>query len=189
LLVITLVVIGLFGTLLVYLSRDTSVHVASSDPAVASDESPPLEPPAPLKPKYDFYNVLPERPLIVPPEEDTETVTDTPPPVAPQTTETDPRAAERASATSVSPTVSTQTPSKPSYFVQAGSFLSAEDADRRKASIAMLGVPAQIQPFKREDGALLHRVRIGPIDDPLVVENLRQRLDASDIPSIAIRTQ
>lgn len=191
LLVIALVVIGLFSTLLVYLSRDTSVDVASSDPVIASAESPTsLEPPAPPKPKYDFYNVLPERPLIVPPEEDTETVTDSPPPVAaPQTAETDSRAAELASATPGSPTVSTHTPSKSIYFVQAGSFLSVEDADRRKASIAMLGVPAQIQPFRREDGTILHRVRIGPIDDPMVVENLRQRLDASDIPSIAIRAR
>jgi cell division protein FtsN len=189
LLVITLVVIGLFGTLLVYLSRDTSMEVASSDTAMESTESStPLKPPAPLKPKYDFYNVLPERPLIIPPEENT--VADSPPPLVPQAIdEPDPSTAALANPPSVSPPVSPPTSPKPSYFIQAGSFLNPADADRRKASIAMLGVPAQIQTFQREDGAMLHRVRIGPIDDVQAVETLQQRLEASKISSIAIRAQ
>lgn len=189
LLVITLVVIGLFGTLLVYLSHDASVDVASSDAITESAESTtPLEPPAPPKPKYDFYNILPERPLIDPPQEDE--VADSPPSIVPlQTGETDQSPATLANSPSVSPSMSTQSAPQSSYFVQAGSFRNPADADRRKASIAMLGVSAQIQSFEREDGTVLHRVRIGPIDDLQAVENLRQRLDANDIASIAIRSR
>jgi cell division protein FtsN len=184
LLVITLVIIGLFGTLLVYLSQDTSLQMASSDPIEESVEDPTLlKPPAPPKPKYDFYNVLPERQLILPPEEDA--VADSPPSVVPQTNQTE----QSTAALTNSPPISAQTAPKSSYFVQAGSFRNPADADRRKASIAMLGVSAQIQSFEKEDGIILHRVRIGPIEDLEAVENLRQRLEANDIASIAIRSK
>jgi cell division protein FtsN len=188
LLVITLVVIGLFGTLWVYLSRDTSLEVAFSNAVVDSPESPtPLKPPAPPKPKYDFYNVLPERPPIVPPEEDT--ATDSAPPVVPQPAETASSTTAPTNPSSDTSPLATQTPPSSSYFVQAGSFRNLADADRRKAFIAMLGVSAQIQTFERGDGTTLHRVRIGPLNDLQAVENLRQRLDENDISSIAIRTQ
>lgn len=187
LLVITLVAIGLFGTLLVYLSRDTSVEVASSDTVSESAESTtPLKPPAPPKPKYDFYTILPEQQVTVFPEEDA--ASDVQPPVS-QASEADPTTTAVTKLPSVVPPVSTQTLPKAGYFVQAGSFRNLSDADRRKASIAMLGVKAQIQSFEKEDGTILHRVRIGPIDDLQAVENLRQRLDANDIPSIAIRSK
>ena len=74
LLVVTLVLIGLFGGLLAYIKgdrvEDPAVStVAPSPPAPsasspAATESPPAAPeimPAPLKPKYDFYTELPKR--------------------------------------------------------------------------------------------------------------------------------
>ncbi len=75
LLVVTLVLIGLFGGLLTYIKGDRSPHpavsaVAPSPPAPsASSPAVPQPPPAttpeivpaPLKPKYDFYTELPKR--------------------------------------------------------------------------------------------------------------------------------
>ncbi|MGB5065706.1 MAG: hypothetical protein WBQ37_18400 [Candidatus Competibacter sp.] len=77
LLVITLVLVGLFGGLLAYIKGDRvqqsapvaaaaptpgSAPVPSSSPAAT--KAPPAAPeiiPAPLKPKYDFYTELPKR--------------------------------------------------------------------------------------------------------------------------------
>ncbi|MDG4552767.1 MAG: hypothetical protein P9E24_00760 [Candidatus Competibacter sp.] len=76
LLVMTLVLIGLFGGLLTYIKGDRiqqPVPVAAAAPGSAPDpstsrpaatEPPPVAPetmPAPLKPKYDFYTELPKR--------------------------------------------------------------------------------------------------------------------------------
>ncbi|MCB1825524.1 MAG: hypothetical protein KDJ54_13455 [Candidatus Competibacteraceae bacterium] len=75
LLVVTLVLVGLFGGLLAYIKDDrTQQHpavstVAPKQPAPSTGSSaapqpPPAAPeivPAPLKPKYDFYTELPKR--------------------------------------------------------------------------------------------------------------------------------
>lgn len=74
LLVMTLVLVGLFGGLLAYIKGDRTPHpavstVAPSQPAPSASsptapQPPPAAPeivPAPLKPKYDFYTELPKR--------------------------------------------------------------------------------------------------------------------------------
>ncbi len=74
LLVVTLMLIGLFGGLLAYIKGDRVQHLAVSTVAPstrapstrspATTEPPPAAPeivPAPLKPKYDFYTELPKR--------------------------------------------------------------------------------------------------------------------------------
>jgi hypothetical protein len=82
LLVMTLVLIGLFGGLLAYIkgARNqppaTSTVAAPSQPAapiakpappkVAAPE--PVSEPAPTRPKYDFYTELPKRQVEIPPD-------------------------------------------------------------------------------------------------------------------------
>jgi cell division protein FtsN len=53
-------------------------------------------------------------------------------------------------------------PSKEAFFLQAGAFQSAADADNLKARLALLGVEATIQTTSVPDKGLLHRVRNGP---------------------------
>lgn len=188
LIVIVLVMGGLVGALLVYFSQDTPDPIASSGTTAKRDAYvPPDKPPAAPKPKYDFYNVLPERALIVP-EEDEENAAAP----APRPTPAEPNADNAAGGEGGAATATVEAlPSgnQTSYFVQAGSFRNYADADRRKASLAMMGIPAQIYAYNRDDGAILHRVRIGPIDDRNAVETLQQRLSANDIASIAIRSK
>lgn len=47
-------------------------------------------------------------------------------------------------------------------FLQAGAFSSADDADKLKAKLAMLGLEASIQTVTIPDRGVWHRVRIGP---------------------------
>ncbi len=48
------------------------------------------------------------------------------------------------------------------YFLQAGSFSTAEDADKLKARIAMAGMEASVQPANIPDKGVRYRVRLGP---------------------------
>lgn len=48
------------------------------------------------------------------------------------------------------------------YYLQAGAFQNADDADNLKAQLAMLGVEAEIQTTEVADKGMLHRVRVGP---------------------------
>ncbi|MEO6421852.1 MAG: SPOR domain-containing protein [Candidatus Nitrotoga sp.] len=54
---------------------------------------------------------------------------------------------------------------KESYYLQAGSFSNADDADRLKAKLAMLGIEASVQIATIPDKGVWHRVHVGPYKD------------------------
>ena len=72
------------------------------------------------------------------------------------------------------------------YVLQAGSFTRFEDADRRRAELALQGIESTIQRVTIDDKAY-HRVRIGPTDDLEELNILRTRLRAAEIDVIRIR--
>lgn len=76
LLVVTLVLIGLFGGLLAYIKGDRQPGPATAPASVVPPATPaanvapaptvaPETPPAPVKPKYDFYTELPKRQIEI----------------------------------------------------------------------------------------------------------------------------
>jgi cell division protein FtsN len=72
------------------------------------------------------------------------------------------------------------------YILQAGSFTRYEDADRRRAELALQGIESTIQRVTIDDRSY-HRVRIGPTDDLEELNMLRSRLRAAKIDVIRIR--
>ena len=73
--------------------------------------------------------------------------------------------------------------SKDKYFLQAGSFQNADDADNLKAKLAMLGVEASVQAADLSEKGIWHRVRIGPftkIDD---INQVRASLQQNGVQS------
>jgi len=72
------------------------------------------------------------------------------------------------------------------YILQAGSFTRFEDADRRRAELALQGIESTIQRVTIDDSTY-HRVRIGPTDDLEELNMLRSRLRAAKIDAIRIR--
>jgi len=72
------------------------------------------------------------------------------------------------------------------YILQAGSFTRFEDADRRRAELALQGIESTIQRVTIDDRTY-HRVRIGPTDDLEELNMLRSRLRAAKIDAIRIR--
>lgn len=72
------------------------------------------------------------------------------------------------------------------YVLQAGSFSTHADADRRRAELALHGIESHIQRVKLNDRDY-HRVYIGPTDDLDELNMLRSRLRAAQIDVFRIR--
>jgi cell division protein FtsN len=72
------------------------------------------------------------------------------------------------------------------YVLQAGSFSTNEDADRRRAELALQGIESHIQRVKINDKNY-HRVYIGPTDDLDKLNMLRSRLRDAKIDVFRIR--
>ena len=86
-----------------------------------------------------------------------------------------------------SPDVAPQAIDEPGvYVLQAGSFSSNEDADRRRAELALHGIESHIQRLNVNDRNY-HRVYIGPTDDLDELNMLRSRLRAAKIDVFRIR--
>jgi cell division protein FtsN len=72
------------------------------------------------------------------------------------------------------------------YVLQAGSFSTHTDADRRRAELALHGIASHIQRVKVNDRNY-HRVYIGPTDDLDELNLLRSRLRVAKIDVFRIR--
>lgn len=72
------------------------------------------------------------------------------------------------------------------YILQAGSFSTPEDADRRRAELALQGIESYVQRARVNDRNY-HRVYIGPIDDLDELNVTRSRLRAAKIDVMRIR--
>lgn len=96
------------------------------------------------KPRFEFYKVLTDKQdatvLIQKSSDNMATVENKPAPV---------QSAGNATA-------------KETYFLQAGSFSNADDADKLKAKLAMLGVEASVQIATIPNKGVWHRVHVGP---------------------------
>jgi cell division protein FtsN len=108
--------------------------------------------------RFTFYDILPNFEMVTPDEEPQSSVDSTPQAV-------------------VEPGV---------YVLQAGSFSTHEDADRRRAELALHGIESHIQRVKVNDRNY-HRVYIGPTEDLDELNMLRSRLRAAQIDVLRIR--
>jgi len=140
----------------------------------------PLVPPPP---RYDFYQMLPEQSVgttTPSPPEVANAVT--PPPAAPTDKPPQPTGAPdvvKKEVASLPPAVDKAKPvpsTAPQVTLQVGSFRRYEEADRRKAELALLGFAANVQAAN-VNGETWHRVKIGPMPDA-DARKLRDRLKA-----------
>ena len=91
------------------------------------------------------------------------------------------------------PTTTAETAQQPAavvepgtYVLQAGSFSTNADADRRRAELALQGISSNIQRVTVNEREY-HRVVIGPTDDLDELNLLRSRLRAAKIDVLRIR--
>ena len=76
---------------------------------------------------------------------------------------------------------------KETFYVQAGAFQSAADADNLKARLALLGVEAAVQAGLTMDRGQLHRVRVGPFTRVEEVNRVRDTLKHNGIETTLIK--
>jgi cell division protein FtsN len=113
--------------------------------------------PAPDKPKFDFYKILPgsEEPV----------------------SEKDLKAAAKGKPET----------SKDVYFLQAGSFQNPADADNRKAQLAILGFEAAVEPISLPDKGTWYRVRLGPYTKIDEINKMRSTMATNGIDASLVK--
>ena len=75
------------------------------------------------------------------------------------------------------------------YFLQAGSFTNAEDADKLKAKLALLGMVANVQTAIIPDKGAMHRVRLGPYKGADEMNKARASLKLNGMAATPMRAQ
>ena len=78
---------------------------------------------------------------------------------------------------------------KEAYFLQAGAFANADDADKLKAKLAMLGMEASVQAATLPDKAVWHRVRLGPYKSTDEMNKVAAELKQNGVSATPMRAQ
>ena len=168
--------IGLFVAFLIYLEKQPAEQLSFTEAVVnelekvkqnrseeKSDSQPASDKKPAKEPRFDFYTILPELEVFIPESEISS-----------------PRE-EKKPASQTSPVSS----SAKQYLLQAGSFRNGEDADRLKASLALLGVQSSIQSVKIKNDTW-HRVRIGPFSNTVRLHETLKILKQNNIHAMTM---
>ena len=75
-----------------------------------------------------------------------------------------------------------------SYFVQAGAFARAEDAEQQRARLALLGVAAKVTE-REQAGRTVYRVRLGPYEKKDDADVARAKLESGGVEAALVRVQ
>ena len=163
-------------------------EVRSDEAAKAAKANTP--PPVPPPPRYDFYQMLPEQSIgqPTPPAADAPVAkaapTDLPPSKAPQAAES-PKPSTSLPPAVEKPATAAANATETKVSLQVGSFRRYEEADRRKAELALLGYSASVQTAN-VNGETWHRVKIGPLPDA-EARKARDRLKAVGMNPMLIK--
>lgn len=75
-----------------------------------------------------------------------------------------------------------------SYFVQAGAFRTAEDAEAQRAKLSLLGMESRVTE-REQSGRTVFRVRVGPFDRKEDADRSKDRLDSNGFETALVRVQ
>jgi cell division protein FtsN len=82
------------------------------------------------------------------------------------------------------------TPSgKEAFFLQAGAFQNAPDADNLKARLALLGIESSIETTATAEKGVLHRVRIGPYTSVEELNRTRDTLKQNGVQTTLVKAR
>ena len=129
-------------------------------PAIARPEDKAAD----AKPRFDFYKILPgsEEPAPVPAPAPAKTPKDAP---------------------------GSTVVAREAFYLQAGAFQNAPDADNLKARLALLGVEASIETSAIPDKGLMHRVRIGPYTSVEELNRTRDTLKQNGLATTLVKVR
>lgn len=78
---------------------------------------------------------------------------------------------------------------KETFYIQAGAFQSASEAESLKARLALLGLEATVQIRNLPDRGTWHRVRVGPYSDVEELNRIRDVLKQNNIDSALVKVR
>jgi len=201
--------IGLFAAAIAYLKLTAppqQQHVAApaftpetpeapAKPAPAKEakqeEKAPV--PSPAKPRFDFYTILPKMEVTIPEEEiGSKTApaafkpADIPATTVPESEpDVSPVAKPAPEVPQSRPIIKPAASSSGNFFLQSDAFLVADQADRLKAQLALLGLEASVQNVTINRNTI-HRVRVGPFPDFSTLEQARGLMRQHGIQSTPV---
>ncbi|EIM13224.1 SPOR domain-containing protein [Pseudomonas chlororaphis] len=169
---------------------------------IAEANKTPPSPQQPVKPKYDFYTLLPESEVIVPPEAVPEKTLPTPQtaPVVPTTPVTPAEAAKIDTARAQAALAGITPPPAPpvaqpqeakaapvtKFFLQAGSFRKQTDADKVRAQIILLGQSVSVESGTVKDETW-YRVLVGPFSNREQLTTAQKQLSGAGFSNLLLQ--
>ncbi len=171
-----LLIVGLVG-LIWFVKHRPAKPVATVPPALAEDQGkgdkdktgkPDSKPdPAANPERFEFYDILPNQQVLP-----TRQVDNRPPP-------------RPLPANAVSQPPASAVNDGPRWL-QAGAFRNGDEADRRRAQIRLLGLPARVQEGSDGQGQQLQRVLAGPFNSADSLDAARRTLAAAGLDAIPL---
>lgn len=122
------------------------------------------------RPRFEFYKILPGG----------QEATPSAAPVAPA-----PPAASPASPPA--PAMEAPPAANELFYLQAGAFQKADDADNQKARLSMLGLDVTVQEATVADKGKMFRVRVGPFAKPEEMNRVRNQLAQNGIQATVVK--
>jgi cell division protein FtsN len=74
------------------------------------------------------------------------------------------------------------------YFVQAGAFRTAEDAEAQRAKLSLMGIEARVTE-REQSGRQVFRVRVGPFERKEDADRQKEKLEAGGVDTALVRVQ
>lgn len=74
------------------------------------------------------------------------------------------------------------------YYVQAGAFRTAEDAESQRARLSLMGVEAKVIE-REQSGRPVFRVRVGPFEKKDDADKQKEKLDGGGVETALVRVQ
>ena len=161
-----------------YLNKTPFPFMDKGAHAERSESKPAGEAPLPLpgkpgdkvseKPRFEFYKILPGGEAT---------------PASPSTA---PATAPVAAPAAAVPAAQSPAPAE-TYYLQAGAFQKAQDADNLKAKLAMMGFDTEVQEVTLPDKGQIYRVRVGPYSRPDDMNKARNQLAQNGIQAALVK--
>jgi cell division protein FtsN len=74
------------------------------------------------------------------------------------------------------------------YFVQAGAFRTADDAEAQRAKLSLMGVDAKVTE-REQSGRQVFRVRLGPFERKEDADRQKEKLESTGVETALVRVQ
>lgn len=179
-------VCGLLVAFVAYLKEYSpqTLQLVASQSALRDEaqRQPKTSEPGNGKPRFEFYTLLPEMEVAVP-ERELQAAAERAKP-APK-----PAVAAPASNTTATPAAAPVASEASTFMMQVASFKTLQDADRLKASLALIGLVASIQTVTVNDVDTYFRVRVGPYTDIGRLNEARARLREQNFEPLVLKVR